>query len=471
MCCWCLTSCELPMRIQMKIHAVILWLVLAIPSLVLTFILYFSSTDLESNESFDGSIESSPTHNYTCYENYTVYIEIWYTAKFWIEGILQFGVGLLGIFGNILTIFVLSKNKKTNFNNLLIYLSLTDLVLIIIFMAMSTSTIAANFHSQAQPPWFKILFPYFLWPFGHIAITASVLMVVAVSAERYLAICRPLQYKPSPSFYVFLVMFISFSVNAGKFLEYRWYDYFDKVTNTTTLYADITTLMKNEHYVIFSKWQEIVLTGILPLLALIILNYGIYAKIRKSTKFRKKTSSNCGYMGNSTNVPRVTTAPFRRNVNQPFIRPNSTFCGKSGHGSSERSTKLLVGIVVVFLVCQCIRLAIQIDAVIHPHIMNGDHFQYCYAKDRLFSPFIVYVLTCFNSFCLVLNSSINFIVYCVVGRSFRYTLFEMCSRKPRNNNFFMETTQISKHRHLNIIEHDSTAIRSGETSLDAKASR
>ncbi|CAB4067328.1 unnamed protein product [Lepeophtheirus salmonis] len=392
MCCWCLTSCELPMRIQMKIHAVILWLVLAIPSLVLTFILYFSSTDLESNESFDGSIESSPTHNYTCYENYTVYIEIWYTAKSRFD------------------------------NHLYGYEHLHHCCK----LSLSGSA------SLVQNP----ISIFSLWPFGHIAITASVLMVVAVSAERYLAICRPLQYKPSPSFYVFLVMFISFSVNAGKFLEYRWYDYFDKVTNTTTLYADITTLMKNEHYLLLFSITEFM------------------QKFESQQNSGKKTSSNCGYIGHSTNVPRVTTAPFRRNVNQPFIRPNSTFCGKSGHGSSERSTKLLVGIVVVFLVCQCIRLAIQIDAVIHPHIMNGDHFQYCYAKDRLFSPFIVYVLTCFNSFCLVLNSSINFIVYCVVGRSFRYTLFEMCSRKPRNNNFFMETTQISKHRHLNIIEHD-----------------
>ncbi|QQP49426.1 Uncharacterized protein FKW44_010101 [Caligus rogercresseyi] len=321
----------MPTRIQMKIHAVILWLVLAIPSLLFTFILYCSSSPSEphlSNEKVSGVREGAL--NYTCYENYTVYIEIWYTAKFWIEGILQFAVGLIGIFGNILTIFVLSKNKKTNFNNLLIYLSLTDLVLIIIFMAMSTSTITANFRSQNQPPWFKILFPYFLWPFGHIAITASVLMVVAVSAERYLAICRPLQYKPSPSFYVILVFCISFSVNAGKFLEYRWFDYVDPVTNVTTIYADITTLMKNEHYVVFSKWQEIVLTGILPLLALIILNYGIYTKIRKSTKFRKKTSGNCGGYSRATNVPRVTSVPFRRSINQPFVRNH--------HGSNQSAS-------------------------------------------------------------------------------------------------------------------------------------
>ncbi len=58
------------------------------------------------------------------------------------------------------------------------------------------------------------------------AITASVLAVVAVSTERFLAICRPLQYKPSPGFYVLLVLLLSLAVNTGRFLEYslEWDD-------------------------------------------------------------------------------------------------------------------------------------------------------------------------------------------------------------------------------------------------------
>ena len=41
----------------------------------------------------------------------------------------------------------------------------------------------------------------------------------------------------------------------------------------------------------FSRyWTEIIVNGILPLLALIGLNYGIYLKIRKSARFRKLNS-------------------------------------------------------------------------------------------------------------------------------------------------------------------------------------
>ena len=42
------------------------------------------------------------------------------TARFWIEGVLLIAVGTLGILGNILTLAVLSKSKKTNFNQLLV---------------------------------------------------------------------------------------------------------------------------------------------------------------------------------------------------------------------------------------------------------------------------------------------------------------------------------------------------------------
>ena len=38
--------------------------------------------------------------------------------------------------------------------------------------------------------------------------------------------------------------------------------------------------------------------------------------------------------------------------------------------SGERSTKLLVGIVIVFLICHVSRLVIQIEAIIHPSVVG-----------------------------------------------------------------------------------------------------
>lgn len=56
----------------------------------------------------------------------------------------------------------------------------SPLVQIIFFMVMS----ACMTVSAREPQWFLFLFSNVLWPMGNISITASVLMVVAVSTER-----------------------------------------------------------------------------------------------------------------------------------------------------------------------------------------------------------------------------------------------------------------------------------------------
>ena len=70
-------------------------------------------------------------------------------------------------------------------------------------------------------------------------------------------------------------------------------------------------------------------------------------------------------------------------------------------------------------------LFFQIDSIVHPSTNGSDHLQYCHDRGRFHSPFFVYILTSFNNLCLVMNSSINFVVYCMAGRSFRNTLIKL----------------------------------------------
>ena len=158
----------------------------------------------------------------------------------------------------------------------------------------------------------------------------------------------------------------------------------------------------------FSRyWTEIIVIGILPLLALICLNYGIYLKIRKSAKFRKLNdgfvvrfgkagqrsnnvnnrhtgqhqlradSADLGRLSNSNSdtaerkakhsPPRNLApgaSPFK--ARSPSVVVTSATVMQAGPppaalaGGNERSTKVLVGIVVVFLVCHVVRLVIQV---------------------------------------------------------------------------------------------------------------
>ena len=46
-------------------------------------------------------------------------------------------------------------------------------------------------------------------------------------------------------------------------------------------------------------WTDLIATGLLPLIALVALNYGIYVKIRKSVKFRENNDDKAGKRGSA----------------------------------------------------------------------------------------------------------------------------------------------------------------------------
>ena len=72
---------------------------------------------------------------------------------------------------------------------------------------------------------------------------------------------------------------------------------------------------------------------------------------------------------------------------------------------------------------------------------SGDaHADYCMHRDQLNSPFYVWVLTSFNNFFLVVNSSINFVVYCFVGRGFRNTLIGLFKKSSSNAKYITHLT-------------------------------
>ncbi len=55
-----------------------------------------------------------------------------------------------------------------------------------------------------EPTWFRLLYPHFLHPLRGFVQTSAIYMVVAVSAERFRAICHPLA--PRQPYYKFVVV-------------------------------------------------------------------------------------------------------------------------------------------------------------------------------------------------------------------------------------------------------------------------
>ena len=63
--------------------------------------------------------------------------------------------------------------------------------------------------TDCEPYWYRMLYPYMLHPLKHIALTSSIFMVVAISAERHRAIVDPLNHRATFWPYLFWVVVIS----------------------------------------------------------------------------------------------------------------------------------------------------------------------------------------------------------------------------------------------------------------------
>ena len=61
---------------------------------------------------------------------------------------------------------------------------------------------------SVEPLWYRLSFPY-LHPFKGFCLSASIFMVVAISAERHRAICSPLTHRPTFWPYVVMVFCVS----------------------------------------------------------------------------------------------------------------------------------------------------------------------------------------------------------------------------------------------------------------------
>ena len=84
--------------------------------------------------------------------------------------------------------------RKTTFDEMLTHLLILDTMLVIFFLVDAMTTIVF----QSSPNWYKVLYPFVIHPGKTISMSATVFMVVAVSADRQRAICHPMLYRVSP---------------------------------------------------------------------------------------------------------------------------------------------------------------------------------------------------------------------------------------------------------------------------------
>ena len=297
-------------------------------------------------------------------------------------------IGLLcivGITGNITAFFVLIKHKtETATVYLLQCLAVSDTILLItsMFVYSFSDTYAVtgklkHFAEQMQS------IRTYIWPLGLMAHTTTVWLTVLVTLNRFYAICRPVG--PFKNYVlqatkIQVIVIVSFAIlyNTPRFFEHQVISKEvqevgpEASSNNTTVI--VRYLGDNKAYqIIYSNILYFPVMYVVPLLSLTYLN----CKLIKA-------------------------------LNALRIRKESL----TGHKQrDDHITVVIIMIVFVFILCQTPALINQIFwATIDIKVRVCGHFHYYYTR--------------ISNALVVLNSSTNFIIYCLFGKSFRRVFIE-----------------------------------------------
>lgn len=220
------------------------------------------------------------------------------TFEFWTCGILLNLVGILGIFGNILSIIILSRPQmRSSINYLLIALARCDILLIITSILLFGFPAIYEYTGQLFVYYFYVfphISPYF-FPVAMCAQTASIYLTFTVTLERFVAVCHPLRARALCTYgraklYVIGCWTFSLVFNLPHFWDVNVHPMnYDEDTVVYCLSA--SDLRSDRDYVnIYIHWMSLVVLYIIPFTTLAILNTLIYRQVRKANRERQRLS-------------------------------------------------------------------------------------------------------------------------------------------------------------------------------------
>ena len=141
--------------------------------------------------------------------------------KFWVGGIVNCVIAVLGMLINVVSAYVLLTNQvlKNTFNRMLGILLIIDSICLFFI-------ISDVFHNifHLFPQMYDIFIPHFFPPFRNISLTASIFMTIVISHERYEAVQRPLSHRHRSSRSLLIrgtsiAIICAIIINSPKFFE------------------------------------------------------------------------------------------------------------------------------------------------------------------------------------------------------------------------------------------------------------
>ncbi|KAL3876918.1 hypothetical protein ACJMK2_034699 [Sinanodonta woodiana] len=291
---------------------------------------------------------------------------------FW--GIMIPIISGIGVIGNILTIIVLWRREMQSTTiYFLRTLVITDTG-IIIGACIGLTTVAITQLNPNMWLYTDVIYPKIYTPTNFIVMSLQMINVwvtVAVSVERFIAICIPFYAvkicnKRNAFITLLIIVWVSIAYNIPRCFATTFHEC--GAPDMRECFAIVTTSFGKDYFFskVYSVWMYMVLIYIVPLLALGVLNTLLVVELMKMRKRRIGTSIQDD---NEANMALV-----------------------------------LIIIVLVFIFCQTPGLVAQFEFLEPDVFLNW---------------------LCISNTLFVLNSSVNFLIYTAVGRRFRKVLLRV----------------------------------------------
>ena len=332
----------------------------------------------------------TPGNNTTCHTLRMPYDEVFRVYALTVEVYLTGCLCVVGFIGNFLSFVVLQKDKQTTTTFLLQALAVLDTLYL--FTCLWLQVYEGVYYFSG---WFirdSGFYPYmevYMYPFARMTQMATEWVIVLVTVERYVAVCRPGDARrvcclSRMKVALFVVITTSVLYNVPTFFEVTTERWYDKCTKVWRVLKQHTTLYYNPIYHLLHRCiMRMLLRWLVPLTILILLNYRLIMRLRIAWKRRAQIKK--------------ATGKSRR------------LC------DGNNITLMLVIVVIVFILCQTPHLTLIVVETLQAYVPSFRVYYRSNTRNWLF-----YLFLC--NFLLTVNSSVNFLIYCLLGKRFRKIL-------------------------------------------------
>ena len=344
----------------------------------------------------------------------------------------------LGIAGNLLSIVVLGRDRSirrtTGF--MLQMLAVADAVYLVTCLFFQTLNCVDERLADWLPAAVGRHWPYvevYAWPMASVAQTAAVWLVVVLTADRFVAICRPLHAAHYSTITrvrraVATVWMMAILYNLPRF--------FERVVIDVDVSADNSTVASQQVVTATSPATDALSVTSSPRTVVDGRRVAVNKTAMRDNPVYFLVYKTCLFFVVRFLIPFTALAFFNQRLIRAMresdqIRRRSTRGVAAAGGKERQYTRTLVVVVVVFVVCELpdltLRAWIALNHYAPAHV--------AFPRSRL-----LYVNTASNLL-LTINSCINFVIYCFMGRRFRLILIRTlgCGGRQRCGRTFQDT--------------------------------